>query len=50
MNSNKSTLTEIIKVQVKNNIVLQLKSFNDFVYWKSVYPDAAIISYNIQTV
>lgn len=43
-------LTEIIKVRISKGIIFQLKSIQDFMYWKSVYPDASIISYDIQTV
>tara|TARA_R110002050_G_scaffold141251_2_gene266349 strand:- start:53388 stop:53543 length:156 start_codon:yes stop_codon:yes gene_type:complete len=44
------TLKEIIKVKIDNNIVFNVKSISDFKFWKSVYPQAAIVDYAIQTV
>ncbi|MFT6801593.1 MAG: hypothetical protein ACJA2N_000770 [Salibacteraceae bacterium] len=50
MKTTNSKLIEIIKIKIPGHITLGLRCFNDFIYWKAVYPEAYIISYNIQTV
>ena len=41
MESNK--FQKLIKVKVKENMILTLTNLTDFKYWKSVYQDAEII-------
>ena len=40
---NKEKLKNWVKIKVKENMILTLKSMTDYKYWKSVYPEAAIV-------
>jgi hypothetical protein len=46
----KGRLRELIKIKIDKNVELTIKSIADFKYWKKVYPQASIVSYNIQTL
>ena len=41
-------LIEVIKVKIDANIELTIKSISEFKYWKSIFPHAEIVNYNIQ--
>ena len=46
----KGNLKQLIKVRVNKQIELTVNSITDFKYWKQVYPQASIVSYQIQTL
>ena len=44
----KGNLKQLIKVKINKHIELTVNSISDFKFWKQVYPQASIVSYQIQ--